>query len=265
MTDETPRHSNQQASSTEAPPPSAGRPASGPPLFYKEPRPLRAETHGGKALKKPIAYGFAASTYAVVLHAQEFRFAAATYPIVFADDDSAMPLAVLGYRAGQNLFVDEAGNWAAGSYIPSYVRRYPFASGQGVTENEPILYLDEGSDLIVDRDSDPEAEPLFEGGEPSQRTKDMLSLCAAFQQQTTITNAFIEAVKAQGLLELKEIRLDLPGGQSQQLAGLRIIEEERFNALPDEVYLDWRRNGWLPLVYWHWASMDNFLRLVQRG
>ncbi len=61
------------------------------------------------------------------------------------------------------------------------------------------------------------------------------------------------------------MRLDLPSGGTQLLTGLRVIEEDKFNALPDQAILEWRRQGWLPLVYWHWASMDNFFRLVRRG
>lgn len=234
------------------------------PLFYKDPQPLHSARHAGKGLKKPVDYRFAAGAHAVVLHAQEFRLAAAHYPIVFADEAASMPLAVLGFRDGENLFVDGAGAWAEGTYIPSYVRRYPFATGRGAKENEQILYLDEGSELIVDLDSSPDAEALFADGKPSERTKQALEFCVAFGQQTAVTTAFIDEIKTRDLLGAKEVRLDLPAGGSQLLTGLRIIEEEKFNALPDETILEWRRKGWLPLVYWHWASMDNFFRLLRR-
>ena len=235
------------------------------PLFYKDPRPLHTARHAGKGLRKPVDYRFAAAAHAVVLHAQEFRLAATHYPIVFADEASSMPLAVLGFRDGENLFVDASGAWAEGTYIPSYVRRYPFATGRGAKEGEQILYLDEGSELIVDLDSSPDAEALFVDGAPGERTKQALESCVAFGQQTAVTTAFIEEVKARGLLGAKEVRLDLPAGGAQRLTGMRVIEEDKFNALSDEAVLEWRRKGWLPLVYWHWASMDNFFRLVRRG
>ncbi len=235
------------------------------PLFYKNPQPLHNVRHADKGLKKPVDFGFASAAHAVAIHIQEFRLAAASYPIVFADEDPPMPLAILGIRDGENLFVDEKGQWAPGTYVPAYVRRYPFATGQGVSENEQILYVDETSDLIVDCDGEQDAEPLFAEDEPSERTKEIREFCAAFQQQAPVTTAFVEEVKKRDLLGSKEIRLDLPGGGSQLLTGLRIVEEEKFNARPDDVFLVWRRQGWLPLVYWHWASMDNFCRLLQRG
>jgi hypothetical protein len=234
------------------------------PLFYRYPQPLHNVRHAGKGLRKSSSFGFARTAHAVVLHTQEFRLAAANYPIVFAGDDTAMPLAILGIRDGENLFVDEDGQWPD-AYVPAYVRRYPFATGQGAEADEQILYLDEDSDRIVDCAADPAAEPLFVDGEPSERTTEIREFCAAFQQQIPITQAFIEEVKQRDLLVSKDIRLDLPAGASQQVTGLRIIEEEKFDALPDEAILEWRQRGWLPLVYWHWLSIDNFLRLLKRS
>lgn len=235
------------------------------PMFYEKPQPLHKTAHGDKGLKQPINYRFAAEAHAVVIHTQEFRLAAASYPIIFSDDEGAMPLAILGYRDGENLFVDGDGHWAQGAYIPSYVRRYPFAIGQPKGQAEAILYVDGASDLIVDMAADPEAAALFTDGAPSARTMEMNELCAAFQQQVPLTSAFVEEVRRRELLDSKEIRLDLPSGDPQLLTGLRIIDEDKFNALPDEAILEWRRQGWLPLVFWHWASMDNFLRLIERG
>lgn len=235
------------------------------PLFYRAPEPLQADRFAGKGLRKAGNYSFAAKTHAVVLHAQEFRFAAAHYPIVFADDDAAMPLAVVGYRAGENLFVGADGQWTEGAYVPAYVRRYPFVTGQGAKPDEPILYIDRDCDLLVDLAEDPEADPLFVEGGPSERTKQVLEFCSAFQQQAPATQAFVAAVQEHQLLETKEIRLDLPEGKHQVLTGLRLVDEAKFNALTDDVFLEWRRNGWVAAVYWHWASMDNLRRMARHG
>ncbi len=44
-----------------------------------------------------------------------------------------MPLALLGLRNTENLFVDNEGKWKEGIYIPAFFRRYPFvlADDQG--------------------------------------------------------------------------------------------------------------------------------------
>ena len=35
------------------------------------------------------------------------------------------------------------------------------------------------------------------------------------------------------------------------MSGFKVIDEAKFNKLPDEEFLRWRANGWLPLVYCH--------------
>jgi len=235
------------------------------PLFYQNPVPLSASTHSGKGLRRPSDFRFAATSHAVVLHAEEFRLACANYPIVFADDDSAVPIAVLGHGQGRNQFVDTTGNWERDTYIPAYVRRYPFINGRGATENDVVLYIDMASDLVVDMAENPDAEPLFVDGQPSERSKRALDFCVAFQAQAPLTAAFVDEIKSRDMLERRNVRVDLQGGTQRQLTGLRVISEKAFNALPDDVWLEWRRQGWVSLVHWHWASMDNFVRMSKRA
>ncbi|MFC4278536.1 SapC family protein [Achromobacter aloeverae] len=37
-----------------------------------------------------------------------------------------------------------------------------------------------------------------------------------------------------------------------------VVDEARFNKLPDETFLRWRANGWLPLVYCHLLSINTW-------
>jgi hypothetical protein len=46
------------------------------------------------------------------------------------------------------------------------------------------------------------------------------------------------------------------------LRGFDVVDEAKFNALPDELFLDWRRRGWVHLIYCHLMSMGNWARLV---
>lgn len=235
------------------------------PLFYSKPEPLNVSAHGGKGLRRPADYRFAAKSHAVVLHVEEFRVACAHYPIVFADDDSAVPIAILGYDQGRNFFVDATGNWERGAYIPAYVRRYPFIHGRGAKDGDVVLYIDMASDLVVDMAENPDAEPLFVDGQPSERSKRAMDFCMAFQTQAPITSAFVEEIKSRGMLENRDIKVDLQGGAQRQLKGLRIISEKAFSTLPDDAWLEWRRRGWVSPVHWHWASMDNFIRMPTRA
>jgi len=42
-----------------------------------------------------------------------------------------------------------------------------------------------------------------------------------------------------------------------------LVDEARFKTLPDDVLLDWRRHGWLPLVYCHLMSTASWAGLVE--
>src|SRR5690349_9602721 len=92
------------------------------PLFYKSPRPLNSQSDAGLSLAQHPDYRFAAETNSVPLLTSELATACKHYPIVFAISDIAQPLAVLGLRRGENLFVDGEGQWAGKHYIPAYVR-----------------------------------------------------------------------------------------------------------------------------------------------
>ncbi|TPM50344.1 SapC family protein [Mesorhizobium sp. B2-3-2] len=48
------------------------------------------------------------------------------YPIVFAVDDNASPIALVAIKRELNLFIERDGSWRENTYIPAYVRRDPF-------------------------------------------------------------------------------------------------------------------------------------------
>ena len=69
---------------------------------------------------------FAGKTNSVILAGVEFSEAAKEYAIVFTQaGDKVVPVAMLGLRNEENLFVDDKGGWDV-RCIPSFVRRYPF-------------------------------------------------------------------------------------------------------------------------------------------
>ena len=96
-------------------------------LFYKNPVPLNKNDHKDKKISSiGQNFMFAGQTNSVILAGVEFGEAAKEYPIVFSQaGDKVVPVALLGLRNEENLFVDDKGGWD-GRYIPSFVRRYPF-------------------------------------------------------------------------------------------------------------------------------------------
>lgn len=237
-------------------------PAAGPdqafPLFYRAPEPLSAVRHGGWRLQSGD-FTFAEATPYVPLTAAEFAAASRCCPIVFAAGDDS-PVAVLGLER-RNLFV-ENGLWAEGTYVPAYVRRYPFAFMATAEPEQFVLAID--ADAVAVVQTGEAGEALFDNGAPTDVTRQALGFCEAFRQEVAATQAFTAALIEKNLLVDRRADATLPDGRTFGLTGLRVVDSERFNALDLETLGHWHAKGWLALVYFHLASLERFSVLVDR-
>jgi hypothetical protein len=229
------------------------------PMFYKSPRPLDKEKDLGLFISRPKHFRFASGTNAIPLLIDEMPMAAAYYPIVFAAGPQPIPAAVVGLRNDHNLFLDAGGQWRNGSYLPAYVRRYPFILMDDPVNKQFVLCIDEASEMVA-----PQGEyPLFkDDGTPSDFTQSAMEFCAALRQQGEATDEFVKALQEHDLLIKNDAQLDLPDGSQLQLGGFLIIDPQKFDALPDNVYLQWRKKGWIGLIYAHLLSSHRWQNLV---
>ena len=228
------------------------------PMFYAAPRPLDRARDGNLKISRPKHFNFAANTNAIPLLLDELPMAAAWYPIVFADGPSPIPAAVVGLQNDKNLFLDETGNWMGGAYLPAYVRRYPFILMDDPVQKQFVLCIDDKSDML----SEDGEFPLFDGEQPSDFTKSAMEFCAALRQQGETTDAFVKALKEQNLLVPYDAQMDLRDGTQMQLQGFLVIDPQKFDALPDNVYLQWRKKGWIGLIYAHLIASHRWQNLV---
>jgi len=237
-------------------PPAAPAPAaqSALPLFYKQPRPLDANTHRASRLRDNAHFGFARSANSVPINGIEFAIAQRHYPIVFTGTGKPFPAAVLGLRVDENLFIDSAGRWVEGIYVPAYVRRYPFVFIEA-PEDKLILAIDEGSGLLVD---DGPHKLFDDAGKPTPLVNGALQFCGAYQANFKQTLEFIDALLAQDLLVDNRANAVLAGGERLTLGGFKVIDEEKFKALPEAVLKTWRDQGWLAWVYAHFFSLTGW-------
>jgi hypothetical protein len=229
------------------------------PIFYRRPRPLDAVVDSGKSLQPVVDFFYARDTNSVLLGAAEYPRAMRSYPIVFTSSEPRVAVAVLGLEGNENLFVGADGKWRHGDYIPAYVRRYPFIFLEQPGRSELTLCVDEASGLLTQSGE----YPLFDGAEPTQLVRNALDFCREFHQQTLASAGFVDALAQHGLLIPNEARVVLNSGREMILRDFQIVDEARFNALPDDVFLDWRRRGWLPLAYCHLMSMASWPTLVE--
>jgi hypothetical protein len=228
------------------------------PMFYTSPRPLDRSRDGSLHISRPKHFRFAEKTNAIPILLDEIPMAAAHYPIIFASGPQPVPAVVMGLQNDKNLFIDEKGQWLDGSYLPAYVRRYPFILMDDPEKKQFVLCFDETSDMLG-----PEGEyPLFDGENPSDFTKGAMEFCATLRQQGEATDEFVKALQEHDLLMKNDAQIELPGGPRVQLSGFLIVDPKKFDELPDNIYLAWRRKGWIGLIYAHLLSSHRWPRLI---
>ena len=235
------------------------------PLFYNMPVPLSLERHGDKSINLERRFGFAANTNMVPVNMQEFSRVAISYPIVFTESAPASAIAILGLRQGQNLFVDDAGAWDGGVYVPAYVRRYPFIFSTGQEDEQLVLCVDEADALIVDGTGAENTQAIYDGEEASETIKKMLEFCAAFHRQSLATREFVDELESRDLFRPGTVTITNESGEQFNLRGFRMVDEAKFNALPDEAFLEFRRKGWLHAITSHLVSVQNLAALGFRS
>lgn len=240
---------------------------SGQVLFYKNPQPLSAEEHGGLGVKQiPQPFGFLREAHAVPVTVTEFGVVAASYPVIFVGEDRT-PVAVMGVRQGQNLFVNADGMVVDDHYIPAFVRRYPFVFASDEGSDRLLLCVDRAAPMVSNQ---PEV-PFFQGGQPTQFTNDAIEFCKEFERQRRATVDFVKIIRDMDLFEQKTVTFqprDPQGnvaGDVQKIADYWAVSEERLNALAPEKFLELRNNGALGACFAHLVSLLNWNKVVNRA
>jgi hypothetical protein len=245
----------------------AGAPQlSGNVLFYNRPEPLTKEQHGALGVKRTDhPYAFTRHANVVPLVVTEFTSAALSYPVIFAGD-AKMPVAVLGITNGENLFVDENGVYDSDSYLPAYVRRYPFVFANDATGERLIVCIDTGAEAIGENAD----APFFVNGEPSEFTQNAIKFCEDFETERRRTDSFVQVLKDLDLFDVKRATFtprnaDGSAGEPQQIAEYYAVSEEKLNALSPEKLVELRDNGALGQIYAHLISLQGWDRLIARA
>jgi len=231
-------------------------------LFYNKPVGLNKVTHKETRIQ-PLAgnYSFARETNSVILAGVEFTEAAKEYPIVFASaGESIVPVALLGLRNAENLFVSEDSSWDA-KYIPAFVRRYPFVLAEAPDTSQRIVCIDESYEGF----DTPEGEALFgDDGEPTKILSQAMEFLEEYQRQYVRTETFLKRLKDNDLLMSLNAQVDLVDGKQFALTGLLAVDEKKLLGLSDEKAMEFFRAGELAWVYCHLMSLGCMSRLVDR-
>ncbi|MEM7284411.1 MAG: SapC family protein [Pseudomonadota bacterium] len=230
-------------------------------FLYEKPELLTKEDHGHLGIVNlDNPYANTKNAAAIPLTLTEFVTAQKYYPIVFSSMENPTPLAVVAALDDRNLFVDDNGAWDTLSYIPAYLRCYPFA------------FARQGEDqvaVVIDRNAAQVGEnadfPFFEGDEASEHSKQMAQFCARYQGARQQTDAFCKKLSELGLFAAQHATYT-PEGETEQkvMANYVAIDSEKLQELSTDILAELHKDGNLAAIYAQIASAENWTSLLLR-
>lgn len=234
---------------------------SGAQQLYARTEVLSAQRHRDFGLLAQGSFEFARQIVSVPATLSEIVLAQRYFPVVFAGLDRPRPVIVMGLSEAEgNLFVTEDGHWAPRTYVPAFLRRYPFVVVPN-GEDRMALAADMDSGLLKVNG----ARPLFERDTPTDVARRAFDFCARLDADFRAGQDFADALSEAELLREESATVKEGGEVRARLANFRIVDEARFDALPDETVLDWRGRGWLVAVHAHLMSVSSWSELVHRA
>ena len=202
--------------------------------------------------------------HAMPLSLSEFEAACRDYPIVFVSNDAGATfhaVLVLGMQASQNLFILTDGMWDRRTYLPAYVRRYPFCMSHVIVDGTPR------SERIVCIETaalQESGEPLYDAtGKALAPWLVLEKMIFDYEQDLVRCESLCHLVAELKLLEPFTMKAEVDGF-TMQLEGMHRVARAALEALPAEALRRLMAAGAMQKIYSHLLSLDNFRRLLNR-
>jgi hypothetical protein len=235
------------------------------PFGYKEIVPFN-RTQKVRLLAPGELPEFARGLNAVPISYSEFAPVSREYPIVFTPMDKERTVftavATLGLVAGENLY-NQGDSWAAGTYVPAYVRRYPFCMAR-VTFDK----VEQKNRLICVEKSyiDDKGEALFDAkNQPGEKWQALERLLTEYEADLERTREMCGILADYALLEPFNMQAKLTkGGSPMGMTGMYRVAEAKIQHLNASQLKNLAKKGVLSRIYAHLLSLENFARLLDR-
>lgn len=232
-------------------------------LFYKQVSALSRNNHATLRLEAINDYFFAASHHWLPAAGVEFFSAARHFPVVFIKEkESYSPVLVTGLANDKNDFVEKNGAWRKDTYIPAFVRRYPFVLADvGAQENGLTVCIDEAC-VAWNKIS---GRKLFtKDGNNSPFLDEMLHFVNSFYVEMKRTAEFCAEISQLNLFVKRSLSVQTTQGKNYGLTDIYIIDEQQIAQLDTQALHKLNRAGMLGWIYAHLISLENLRGLAER-
>ncbi|SDU15013.1 SapC family protein [Halopseudomonas salegens] len=223
-------------------------------FLYNSIKPLDRQAHRNLRVSNATTFEFARDAQMVPINGAEFFSAARSFPLLFIGrEDNISPVALMGLTEGHNRFLQADGQWQESTYVPAFVRRYPF------------MFADTGAEeltICIDEDfagwNEQEGRELFtDNGEYSTFLQSMVGLMQNYFNDSKQTRAFVLQLQKLNLLVPRSVKMTHRNGKSFTLQDFYAVDEKRLRQLGDADVLELNRQGFLGLIYAHLMSLGN--------
>jgi len=210
---------------------------------------------------------FASSSNAVPVSYSEFASACRDYPLAFVSTDAGKhfsPVAIIGMAGAENLYLTD-GHWDEKTYLPAYVRRYPFCMARVSLDGTPqadrlvcvekdfIIAEGEGGELMFDA-----------SGSATQRWTGISQLLEEYERDLERTREMSEILADYALFEPFTLQATLKNTGPVNLGGMYRVDEKKLEFLNAAQHKNLIKKGIMGRIYAHLISLDNFARLLAR-
>lgn len=235
-----------------------------PPYGYDEIVPL--QTSHRVLLRPGVTPGFCHAINALAVSYTEFVAASRDYPIVFTSGDNGstfLPVVVLGLALRQNLFITAQGDWDPTTYVPAFVRRYPFCISKlyvdGVPRSERVV-------CVAKAHLNEQGAALFEeSGAPTPQWASIEQLLTEYETDLDLTAQMCATFAKLGLFSPFQFQVIESASPGLTLEGMYRIDEQKLLALKPLSLKALVTRGLMGRTYAHFHSLENFARLYQRA
>ena len=225
---------------------------------------LTREEHSGLRVRTGHSAELGDSVQASFTVPLEFRRVQHDFPILFRRDPASgrfSALVLLGFEAGENLFLD-GDRWDA-DYKPMALAVQPFLVGRPSAGDGPIqLHIDLDHPRIT---TTGEGVTLFgPDGFPTPYVERVAELLAELDEGHRSSDNFFAALVRYELLEPFALDVELRDGTQHRMVGYHLINEERLRDLDPESIAELHSEGHLMPIFMALASLSNLPKLIAR-
>ncbi|RYD48792.1 MAG: multidrug transporter [Sphingomonadales bacterium] len=224
---------------------------------------LTPEDHGDLRIRTERTAELGDAVMYAITVPSEFRQVQGDYPILFRLDperDGFTALAIFGFEAGENLYLDDDRWDARGRPLSMDIQ--PFLIGGGVEDEGPKqVHIDMAHPRVGGGEG---VRAFDEHGKPSPYLETIIEKLGALDAGYRESHDFFDALRRYDLLEPLILEVTLDDGSANRLVGFHVIDEQKLRALDAGALGELHAAGHLMPIFMALASLANLSGLIAR-